>query len=40
MLTFSNQDYLGEFDVSLEEVFANGQPTQEVGYLLRWESSH
>lgn len=26
------KDYLGEFDVALEDVFENGQIVQEVGY--------
>ena len=25
------KDYLGEFDVALEDIFADGQTTQEVG---------
>ena len=27
------KDYLGEFDVAIEDIFANGQVVQEVGYL-------
>ena len=25
------KDYLGEFDIAVEDIFANGRPTQEVG---------
>ena len=28
------KDYLGEFDVALEELFGNGQTTQEVRLLV------
>ena len=27
------KDYLGEFDVAIEDIFANGQVVQEVGCL-------
>ena len=27
------KDYLGEFDVVVEDIFANGQTVQEVSYL-------
>ena len=31
------QDYLGEFDIAIDDIFANGHPVQEVWYLSkRW----
>ena len=27
------KDYLGEFDIAIEDIFANGQVVQEVGCL-------
>ena len=27
------RDYMGEFDIALEDIFANGQISQEVGVL-------
>ena len=34
------KDYLGEFDIALEDIFEEGQISQEVGKVLRpgWEA--
>ena len=29
------KDYMGEFDVAIEDIFANGQVAQEASYNLR-----
>lgn len=35
------KDYLGEFDIALEDIFEEGQICQEVGKVLRpdWEAN-